>query len=56
MGNDPDRLPCSKFLEEKRFRIFLRGDWPHDRTKGHTVTSRKVRLPYPHPFDLLRTM
>jgi hypothetical protein len=42
MGNDPNRLPCSKFLEHKRYMIFLRGAWPHDKTEGHAVTSRKV--------------
>jgi hypothetical protein len=42
MGNDPDRLPCGKFLEGKRLMIFLHGAWPHDKTRGHAVTSRKV--------------
>ncbi|KAF9788698.1 inhibitor of apoptosis repeat-containing protein [Thelephora terrestris] len=42
MGNDPDRLPCGKFLENHRYTIFVHGDWPHDKTKGHKVTSRKM--------------
>ena len=50
MGNDPDRLPCGKFLENKRYTIFLHGDWPHDKTKGHTVTSRKVCPPSFRPL------
>ena len=53
MGNDPDRLPCGKFLENKRYTLFVHGDWPHDKTRGHAVTSRKVRAIFPSPFDLL---
>ena len=53
MGNDPDRLPCSKFLENKRYMLFTHGDWPHDKTKGHAVTSRKVCFFPPYPCGLL---
>ena len=53
MGNDPDRLPCGKFLENKRYMIFKHGDWPHDKTRGHAVTSRKVRSSSPTFHDLL---
>ena len=53
MGNDPDRLPCSKFLENQRYTIFVHGDWPHDKTKGHAVTSRKVCPSPPFRADLL---
>ena len=53
MGNDPDRLPCGKFLEGKRYMIFVHGDWPHDKAKRHAVTSRKVCSSLPFHHDLL---
>ena len=53
MGNDPDRLPCGKFLENKRYMLFKHGDWPHDKFRGHAANSRKVRSSPSTSHDLL---
>ena len=53
MGNDPNRLPCSKFLENKRYLTFIHGSWPHDKDGEHAVTSRKVCTSPSSPRDLL---